>query len=86
MIILKHAEEDIPSFNKKKARWHPYKGLEEVKIKIKEEDLSQREAGSKNENEASNEIPNKMLRLPIMEYKAVTDLANSNKKKIEKEV
>ena len=34
-----HTEEDILSFNKKKARWYPYRGWEEVKIKVKEEDL-----------------------------------------------
>ena len=44
------AEEDIPSFNKKKARRYPYRGLEEVKMKVKEEDPSQREASNKNAN------------------------------------
>ena len=41
-LIKCDAEESIPLFNKKKARWYPYRGLEEVKVKIKEEDPSQR--------------------------------------------
>ena len=45
-----------------------------------------KEAGNKNANEASNEIPNKVLLLPIMEYKVVTDLTDFNKKQIEEEV
>ena len=61
-------------------------GLEEVKIKVKEEDCSERETGIKNANEASNEIPNKMLYLPIIKYEPVTDLTDSNKKKIEEEI
>ena len=67
-------------------RWHPYRGLEEVKVKIKEEDSSQREAGNKNTNEESNDIPNKVLHLSIIEYKAVAELKDLNKKKIEEEV
>ena len=71
------AEENIHPFNKKKARWYPYRSLEEVKIKLKEEDPNQREEGNKNANETSNEIPNKMLYIPIMEYEAVTEILKS---------
>ena len=51
---------------------------------VKEEDPIQREGGNKNANEASNEVPNKYL--PIMKYETLTDLTNSSKKKIEKEL